>query len=310
MNGLISLSRLLLLMSFVVGAGTLIVPSAQMIAQNPGPDPLKLSTVERDLTYCTVDGIELKMDVYYPQSADGPLPVVIYVHGGGWRSGDKTRGAGVRDIPKLSRRGYLVVAVNYRLAPDFKFPAMIEDVKCAVRHLRANAVVYGVDSDHIGAWGGSAGGHLVSLLGLTDEHSGFEGVGGFSEQSSRVQAVVDLFGPADLARLFDEASFGVLSQVFDATSREDEMIRLASPVTWVSADDPPFLILHGEKDALVPPSQSEILLERLTKVGVSATLIIVENAAHGFAPQGGPIRPSRSQLSRIVGEFFDGHLWN
>ncbi|MEY2820121.1 MAG: Carboxylesterase NlhH [Chloroflexota bacterium] len=130
-------------------------------------DSSKLGTVEKDTTYCTVDGVELKMDVYYPSQNNGRFPVTMYVHGGGWSSGDKAQGAGAIEIPELQKAGFLVVSVNYRLAPEYVFPAMIEDVKCAVRSLRAHAEEYNLDPNRIGVWGGSAGGHLVALLGTS-----------------------------------------------------------------------------------------------------------------------------------------------
>lgn len=276
------------------------------------PDVLKRlkesGRVDRDVTYCTADGVALKMDIYYPTNAQGSVPAAMYVHGGGWTSGDKRSGAGAVDIPELTARGYLVVAINYRLAPRYKFPAQIEDVKCAVRFLRANAERYGINPDKIGAWGGSAGGHLVSLLGVTDASAGFEGSGGYPEQSSRVQAVVDMFGPTDLTALFSRGGLQTLQQVFGITDPTSDIVRRASPVTWVSSDDPPFLILHGERDDVVPVSQSQIFYERLVAAGVPATLVIVRNAGHGFTPVGGSIRPTREELTRMMADFFDRHL--
>jgi len=271
-------------------------------------DPASLGKVERDITYGVADGIALKMDIYYPKEASGAVPAVLYVHGGGWITGNKTAGAGVLEIPELVSRGYLVAAVNYRLAPRYKFPAQIEDVKCAVRFLRANAATYGIDPERIGAWGGSAGGHLVALLGVTDATAGLEGDGGYADQSSRVQAVVDMFGPSDLTTAFQGANPRLLERVFGTTDRYSETVKLASPVTWVSSDDPPFLILHGEKDRLVPLSQSEILHDRLIAASVPATLTVVKNAGHGFAPAGGPIDPSRLAITKMVADFFDQHL--
>jgi arylsulfatase A-like enzyme/dienelactone hydrolase len=265
-------------------------------------------SVQRDVTYCTADGVALKMDVYFPKKAQSaPMPVAVYVHGGGWVGGDKGGGAGILAVDELLGRGYLVASINYRLAPQYKFPAQIEDVKCAIRYLRANAATYGLDPQRIGAWGGSAGGHLVALLGTSDASAGLEGQGGYAEQSSRVQAVVDMFGPADLTAFADTT--GTRGQiVFGATSRDDPVLGRASPVTYISPDDPPFLILHGEKDQTVPPSQSQILYERLQAAGVPATLVVVKNAGHGFSPVGGAISPTRDELARMIADFFDQHL--
>ncbi|MBE7535344.1 MAG: alpha/beta hydrolase [Anaerolineales bacterium] len=264
-------------------------------------DSSKLGTVERDVTYCAMDGVALKMDVYYPSENDGRFAVTMFVHGGGWSSGDKSKGAGATELPALQKAGFLAVAINYRLAPEYVFPAMIEDAKCAVRFLRAHADEYNLDPNRIGVFGGSAGGHLVSMLGVTDESAGFD-VGEYLDQSSRVQAVVDMFGPADLTASVANDS----ETVRNAFGNFD--LALASPVTYVSADDPPFLILHGEKDPLVPMAQSEELLAKLQAAGVPAELVQVANAAHGFKPVGGEISPSREEIVQLTVVFFEEML--
>jgi acetyl esterase/lipase len=269
-------------------------------------DPSRLGDLERDITYCTVDGVELKMDLYFPESMDGPWPAAVYVHGGAWQAGDKTAGAGYREVPELAAHGYLVASINYRLAPRYRFPAQIEDVKCAIRHLRAHAASYNLDPQRIGAWGSSAGGHLVALLGLTDPSHGLEGQGGYPKQSSRVQAVVDLFGPADI-RLGTDAD-PILESVFGTSDTSAPILEIASPVVYASADDPPFLILHGTEDPVVPPEQSQALYEALTAAGVPVTLVLVENAGHGFASVNGAIDPSREEITQLIVEFFDSEL--
>ena len=201
---------------------------------------------------------------------------------------------------ELLGRGYVVAAVDYRLVPDVTWPAFFHDVKAAVRFLRASAGKYHLDPDRIGTWGTSAGGHLAALLGTTDAAAGLEGDGGNPGQSSRVQAVVDLFGPADLPRM----------------RRAPEMARVAfggagglkqaSPVEHVSRDDPPFLIIQGDSDRVVPAEQSELLYERLRAVGVAAKLVIVKNGGHGL--NGNGITPSRSEMVKMIGDFFDQHL--
>lgn len=273
-------------------------------------DPAKLGTVERDVTYGTAGGTDLKMDVYYPKSATGPLPVVMYVHGGGWTGGDKQDGAGVAAIPSLQEAGFLVVSINYRLAPDFRFPAQIEDVKCAVRYLRGNSIKYSLDPERIGAWGGSAGGHLVSLLGVMDDDDGLKGSGGYPDESSRVQAVVDMFGPSDLTREFEGGAIGQAlgARVFGTSAAGSEILKIASPVTYVTTDDPPFLILQGDSDMLVPPEQSQELYDILKAADVPTTLVMVKNAGHAFAPQGGEISPSRQEINRMIVEFFKREL--
>lgn len=284
--------------------------STEPVPPTPGSlasfDPAKVGTIDKDITYCTVTSIDLKMDVYYPNDASQPWPVVVYVHGGAWIKGDKDEGAGRRFLQSLVRANYLVVSVNYRLAPRYPFPAQIEDVKCAIRSLRANADKYNLDPDRIGAMGGSAGGHLVSLLGLTNPSAGFDGGGGYLEQSSRVQAVINMFGPTDITK---DCADRVAKQVFGAKNCQDtEPLEKASPVNYVTSDAPPFLFLQGDKDRLVPPEQTRLLHERLVAAGVPSKLVIVENAGHGFTPDGGEIDPSLQELGWIMIDFFNEML--
>lgn len=262
----------------------------------------------KDVTYCTPDGIAQKMNLFYPkQLSDKPMPITVYIHGGGWTAGDKGSGAGSVDMQGLLARGYIVASLDYRLAPQYKWPLQITDVKCAMRHLRANAATYHLDPNKIGVWGGSAGGHLVAMLGTTDKRAGFD-VGEYADQSSRVQVVVDLFGPADLPVMLTGRAMVVGQTVFGATSRDDPILVKASPVTYITPDDPPFLILQGDKDTTVPLEQSQILYDKLKAGGVNATLVIVKNAGHGFTPSGGAISPSRAELTKMIADFFDKFL--
>lgn len=287
---------------FAIGAS----PIPRPTLTTPAGRSRAVGETKLDVTYCTADGVALKMDLFFPVNAKTPTPAAVYVHGGGWTGGDKGGGAGMVDMQELVRRGYLGVSINYRLAPDYQFPAQIEDVKCAIRHLRANAQTYNLNPDKIVAWGGSAGGHLVALLGTSDATAGLEGDGGYPGVSSRVAAVVDLFGPADLSRMLGAAAgLETARKVFDARGANDPVLVQASPVTYISRDDPPFLILHGEKDAVVPLKQSEILVEKLKETGIPASLVVVKNAGHGFTPSGGAINPSRAALTQMIADFFD-----
>jgi len=275
-------------------------------AQNP--IAATKTAVQVDLTYCTADdGTDLTMDIYRPRSGKAPYPVVMYVHGGGWSSGDKSDGVGLIFKQELTRRGYVFVSINYRLAPKYSFPDPIEDVKCAIRHLRAHAAEYNLDPTRVGAIGGSAGGHLVALLGTSDAEAGWD-EGQYSEKSSRVQAVVDLYGPADLLEMFSGSSRSLMLKTFNASNGDDPVLATYSPVTYVSADDPPFLIMHGDKDEVVLLEQSEILYERLKQAGVPVKLVVVKNAGHSFQPVDGEIEPSFPELFKMVGDFFDQYL--
>jgi len=264
-----------------------------------------LGSTAKDITYCTMDGTALKLDVYYPaQYPADPWPVVIYVHGGAWQKGDKSEGAGFRAVAGLQSAGFLVVAINYRLAPQVLFPAQIQDVKCAVRYLRAHAEQYHLDSEKIGVWGGSAGGHLSALLGTSGGTPGWD-VGEYLDQSSRVQAVVDMFGPADLTVNFDASDFQNARTVFGATNPDDPKLAAASPVTYIDPGDPPFLILHGDQDTTVYLEQSQILYQKLQATGVEAQLVVVHGAGHGFAKAGAqPISPSPKEINQQITDFF------
>jgi acetyl esterase/lipase len=262
--------------------------------------------IKHNITYNTVDNVSLQMDIYFPAKLNGKTPAVLYVHGGGWTSGDKAVGAGSGDVSALRAAGFIVVPINYRLAPRFKFPAMIEDVKCAVRFLRAHALEYGIDTDKIGAYGGSAGGHLVSLLGVTDQSAGWD-IGPDTVYSSRVQAVVDMFGPADLPALFSGSQQVVAQSVFGTSDPKSPILARASPVSWISRDDPPFLILQGDHDTVVPLSQSQEFYTRLTGAGVDTMLVVVKNGTHGL--NGSPdMQPTRQDLTKMLVDFFVKHL--
>ncbi len=261
--------------------------------------------VLKDIVYNTVDGEALKLDIYFPEDMSGqPLPAVIYIHGGAWVTGSKEGGSGLRDLKALVENGFIGVSIDYRLAPDYGFPAQIQDVKCAIRYIRENAEKYHVDPDRIGIIGSSAGGHLAALAGLADESCGFD-VGPYLEQSSRVQAVVDMFGPSDLT-VVPEDKRELIIGVFK--SLDTETLAWASPVTYVSPDDPPFLIIHGENDQVVSVDQSIRLYEALRQAGVEATLVVVKNAGHGLKPSGGNPNPSRSEVTKLIVEFFTREL--
>ena len=270
----------------------------------------KLGQIDRDVTYCTTDGIALKMDVYHPlKMTNQPAPVLVNVHGGAWMFGDKLQSETLVDIPELLNRGYLVAAVDYRLAPAYKFPAQIEDVKCAVRYLRANATTYHLDANRIGAWGCSAGGHLVAMLGLTDSQPEFDGSGAYRNESSRVQAVVAMSAPADLTmKIYASTRAQEFAHVFGALSTSDSILKRSSPIDYVSKNAPPFLIIGGERDTIVPPQQSELLYERLKQAGDSASLLLVKNAHHCLPETQPPMEPSRAEVSQQIADFFDREL--
>jgi acetyl esterase/lipase len=260
-----------------------------------------------DITYCTMDDVPLKMDLYFPEDANAPYQILVYVHGGSFTSGDKRKGSGIIDIPATAERGYAVAAINYRLMPEHPFPAEVIDAKCAVRFLRAHADEYNLLTDKIGIWGGSAGGHLAAMVGLTNDDSTYD-VGEYLDESSRVDAVVEMFGPTDLTRTMGWLQRWLLRRAFGTDSPSDERLVEASPVQYVTRDAPPFLILHGEQDTAVPVEMAHVLHEKLLDAEVDVTLVIVENADHNFKPVGGVINPSRTEISSLMGDFFDSIL--
>ncbi len=256
-----------------------------------------------DITYCTMDAVPLRMDLYFPDSK-APYQALVYFHGGSFTAGDKRTGSGVIDIPAMTERGYAVAAVNYRLMPEHPFPAEVLDAKCAIRFLRAHAAEYGLLTEKIGIWGGSAGGHLAAMIGLTNDDPDFE-AGEYLDQSSHVDAVVDMFGPADLTQPMGWLQRWLLRRAFGTDSPNDPLLLEASPVQYVTRDAPPFLILHGEQDTAVPVEQAEVLYQQLLNAGVDATLVLVENADHNFKPIGGEISPTRAAISDLMADFFD-----
>ena len=278
-----------------------LVPSPQ-----PTPTPF-YSRVENDVTYCTVNGDALKLDLYFPKTLNQTFaPVALNVHGGSWSNGDKKENETSRDFSAFTAHGYIVAAVNYRHAPAHKFPAQIQDVKCAVRFLRANALKYRIDANRIGAFGCSAGGHLVAMLGLTDLTAGFDG-GEYADFSSRVQAVIAMSAPTDLT-LYNPSRLDMLERVFGATSITDTVLTNFSPVHYISKNAPPFLIIAGDADKVVPPRQSNELFDRLKAEGITTEMLLVKNGDHCLLADDVTMTPSRDQVSQVMVNFFDQML--
>ncbi|HEX4588894.1 MAG TPA: alpha/beta hydrolase [Gemmataceae bacterium] len=244
------------------------------------------SKVEKNLAYGPHE--RNKLDIYLPPG-DGPKPLLIWVHGGAWRAGSKDGG---NPALRFLDKGYAVAAINYRLSQQALFPAQIEDCKAAVRWLRANAKKYNLDADHFGAWGASAGGHLVALLGTTGDAKDLDGDGGNRGTSSRVQAVCDWFGPTDFSK---EAEQALPDSAIDRTkpdcpeallvggplAEHPDRVKRANPITYIGKNCPPFLIVHGDKDNVVPVGQSRLLQDALKVAGVESTLLVIPGAGHG-----------------------------
>jgi acetyl esterase/lipase len=255
---------------------------------------------KEEITYGKGGQEELKLDIARPKQG-GPFPGVVWIHGGAWRGGNRSvyRPA----IKEMARNGYVAVTVSYRFCPKNTFPAQVEDVKCAVRWLRANAKEHLVDPDRIGATGASAGGHLSLLLGVMGSEDGLEGEGGNADKSSKVQAVVNWFGPTELTKPFPPNIQPLLTDFLGGTVQEKtDAARKGSPIAYLSKDDGPILTLHGDKDNVVPYEQATLLDEACKKAGIDHTLVTVEGAGHGWG--GEQMKGSLKQTT----EFFDKHL--
>ncbi|MHC6229423.1 alpha/beta hydrolase fold domain-containing protein [Arthrobacter sp. MMS24-T111] len=263
-----------------------------------------VSAVHREITYARAIGFRpLKLDIWLPRQASGPTPLVLWVHGGAFQLGDR------RELPPtfapnsvfrlLNEAGIACATAEYRHSLEAPFPAQLHDLKAAVRYLREFAAELNVDRDRFGAWGESAGGHLVALLGLTGNHVNLEGGLGAQGHSSGVSAVVDFYG---VSSLVDIPPMSMPEGLFPAAltaavppgmslqpeymlvggSDDPELLAAASPVSYVDAGAAPFLLVHGDSDGLVPHSQTDLLAAALAKAGVEHEVVTIEGADHCF----------------------------
>lgn len=252
----------------------------------------------------------LLMDIIRPAADPGhKMPAVIWIHGGGWCGGDKKD---IRPaIITLAELGYTCASINYRLTDEAPFPAQIEDCKCAVRFLRANADKYNIDPNRIGTAGLSAGGHLSALMGTTNGVSELEGKGGWQDTSSSIQAAVDQCGPTDfviiraLALQMGDITgaearkrLGQLEALLGGPIEDKEAeCKAASPTTYITEDDPPFLIIHGDADPTVPIIQSQLFEKALKAKGVPVELMIVKGGDHSMK--------TNSEVDEKIVEYFN-----
>ena len=269
-----------------------LVATLPAIAQAQAPDraaePFRLPAgvqAELDIAYAGGSPAQ-KLDLYLPAgTADAPRPAIVVVHGGGWRSGDKQRGQWARIPAQYASDGYVAISVNYRLTGEAPWPAQIEDVKAAVRWLRAHAERHAVDVDRIGAYGNSAGAHLVSLLGLVKQSDGLEGSGPHQAQSSMVQAVCASATPTDFLNWREPGAVPErLGRTFLAGPGDTlrDRARQASPITYARGDAPPFLLIHGTADRTVPIGQSDRFAKALRAAGAEQVrYMIFDDETHG-----------------------------
>ena len=286
-----------------------------LLAQLSLAAPPKGVKLEQNLAYVPNGDPSQVLDLYLPEKpSDKPLPLIVWIHGGGWRGGSK---AGTGYLGFLMTDGYAYASVEYRFSQKALFPAQIQDCLAAIRWLRANAKKYNIDADHIAVGGDSAGGHLVALLGGVGGKKVFPPVGGNQDQSDRVQAVCDWYGPIDFTDVMEQAAADKnVKSVIKWNTPDDPYSDLigihlgdnkakeeaVSPIHYVSKDYPPILIMHGTQDQLVPIAQSEEMAAALKKLGVDVTLQKFPGANHG-----GPAfsLPAARKLEQA---FIDKHL--
>lgn len=269
------------------------LPEPPVVPEGPtGPPPVRQWL---NVAYAGLSKAQ-RLDIFLPTTGNGPFPVIVWVHGGGWQGGTKTLGRNAFQRTALTR-GFALVSVEYRLSGEAIFPAQIHDVKTAIRFLRAKRQTYYLDTTKIGAWGSSAGGHLVALLGTSGGVADLEGEQlGHKGISSRVQAVADWFGPTDFIKMDQHAkTSGCPGQGRHSNPNSPEskllgadittvpnLVKKANPINYVSTDDPPFLLQHGDKDCTVAYPQSEILRDALRSVNgaASAKYELLKGAGH------------------------------
>ena len=276
-----NLMRTSLLAVLLLGSGLMLVVRAQNGSE---------AKIARNIVYGMYSGLALAMDVYYPEKPNGYG--VVFIHGSGWsadlgldakplKEGDQTKIYG----EPLVKAGYTVFAINHRAAPRFRYPAQVEDVQRAVRFIRHNARQYGIDAARIGAVGGSSGGHLVSLLGTMDGRGDPDDSNPINRENAKVQCVVARAAPLDLVQMFKDTNDRIPLFGFGLPqgqkSVEHKQYIEASPITYVSPDDAPFLLLHGDADKTVPFNQSEIFEAALRKADVKVKLVRIVGGGHG-----------------------------
>lgn len=300
------LPRAILALSFLAAAA--------WAQQTPAPPVLPVPAgvkAHRDLAYVAGGHERQKLDLFVPENAAAPLPLIIWIHGGAWSAGSKDGCPPLRQ--GYTGRGYAVASLNYRLSQHAIFPAQIQDCKAAIRWLRAHARDYNLDAARIGVWGSSAGGHLVALLGTSGGVAEFD-VGENLHQSSRVQCVMDDYGPTDFPQMDAHRPPGATLVHSSPTSPESRLIGAditlpasaarvarANPIIYVTRDDAPFLINHGDQDGAVPHHQSELLFAALKAAGVPVRLNTVRGGGHG-AGFGG------AELEKMRRDFLELHL--
>ncbi|MBI1312387.1 alpha/beta hydrolase fold domain-containing protein [bacterium] len=289
-------------------------PASALFAAEPEAKLPRGVRMIRDVAYIPEGDEAQRLDLYLPETPPKhPLPLIVHIHGGGWMAGNKFP----CPVMNMVNRGYVVASVEYRFSQKALFPAQIQDCQAAIRWLRANSREHHIDPEHVGVVGGSAGGHLSALVGTSGGKQAFPAIGGNEQQSDRVQAVCDIFGPANFTTVMQQAADDKnVRNIFKFNTPGDPYSRLlgvslidnrektdaVSPVHYVSEDNPPMLILHGTYDALVPYAQSVELESALKAKGVPVWLQTLPGSGHGGPAFGKPA------VIALMQNFFDRQL--
>lgn len=267
---------------------------------------------EYDLPYVKDGDASQTLDVYYPIDTRSPRPLLVWIHGGAWKAGSKDNVPWIHQL----QRGYVVASIEYRFSQKAIFPAQIHDCLAAIRYLRKNASQFGIDPKKIGVGGSSAGGHLAALVGTSGGQGHFKPVGGNADVDDGVLAVCDIFGPTNFWTVIEQAdSDPNVKNIFKfdegdpysqliggGLGKDRDRCDAVSPVHYVSKNSPPFLIIHGDHDTLVPYAQSVELAKKLKEFGVEVLLQGITGAGHG-----GPVF-NHEEIRRLTDRFFDQHL--
>ena len=258
-------------------------------------------TREVGIEYGKVGDRSLKLDLYHPVKPSQPLPVILFIHGGGWKGGDRSDMAFY--CLKYAERGYITATISYRFSQEAPFPAAVSDAKCAVRFLRAHAAQYGISPNQIAVSGNSAGGHLAMMVGYSSDRPEFEGEGGNPGVSSAVQAVIDFYGPVDLTTEFARKQ-GVLKSFLGGKTWEEapDLFKKASPITYLNPGDPPTLVIHGTIDDIVPIDQADLLAGKLKELGIPCMYDRVEGWPHTMDLAEGVNRHCGYYMDLFLGE--------
>ncbi|MEK4967614.1 alpha/beta hydrolase [Cytobacillus sp. FSL R7-0696] len=262
-----------------------------------------------EIEYGSVNGKPLLLDIIRPSILpEKPMPVIIYIHGGGWSSGDKSGVGGRKWNSFFAKNGFFVVNINYRLSGEAIFPAQIHDCKAAVRWLRANHLSYNINPEKIGVWGHSAGGHLAALLATSIGSDELEGKSGYPNYPTNVKCAVTVSAPIDILKMggwHDLPNSHEAKLVGGITVQEKaELAHMTNPITYINDDSKtiPFLIVHGEDDKVVPVSQAQLIYKHLS----NAAFLSVKGADHGM--EGGSI--TINTLLYIILSFFNQSLFD